>query len=171
VKHLQADLLQRYLAGEADLTEQDTVVEHLAECDECASLLADMAADDRTLTAALRLTDAEAAWIAGMDLTQPVMTRLAWYREPSLIVLALLALLPGTWILGQAGQWMVAQLTADGPVGTALAIGGLLGSALWNLLVYASNGGLLVQIWPVLILAAGYWLGRRYYKKEDKSHA
>jgi len=172
VKHIEFELMQRFLAGEADLAEQDTVAEHLACCDQCAALLAQVTADDAALAGALRFDDDEMQWLASVDLTGPVLQNIRpWYQEGASLAVGLLVLAPALWLLNWVVSMITASVVTDTPVGSTLEFLKGLIAALWELNLYLGRGGLLVTIWPALALAAALWLFYAYSKKEDRSNA
>ena len=169
MQHVQPELMQRFLADEADLMERETVTEHLAHCEECAALLVQMAAEDDSLSMALRLDEDEIAWAAAVDVTQPVLQKLRpWYREPVALAVISGILLFAAYMLSQTSLLLGGALQIDGPVGlTVKAV-----PALWRMLVYIGQGGLLITLLPVLALATVIWLLRsRLMKKEEKTNA
>lgn len=159
--HVSTELLQRYLAGEADLTEMESTAAHLAECGTCSNLLAELAADDAALTTALRLDDADLAWAAGLDLTRPVLQEISPLRSaarPTLYVM--LFLLPVAWLMNQSLALVSVVIGPEGPVDTTLNVARTLVPGLWELGRYLLNGGLLISLWPVLALGAIVWFWR-----------
>lgn len=172
-KHIQPDLMQRFLADEADLMEREAVTAHLARCEECSALLVEMTAEDDSLSLALSLDEAELAWADSVDLTQPVLRKLRpWYLEPALLGIALPLVLFAGFMLSLASRlisWTFGG--GDGPIGLTVGAMRELIPALWKLNLYLGQGGLLRSLWPVVLLAGAVWLWRVRTKKEDKSHA
>lgn len=165
--HLQGELLQRYLAGEADLIEIEQLEAHLAACDTCSHLLTQIAADDAQLAASLALDEAELAWAEGLDLTGPVGRQIRpWYRQPQTLLIFLPLVLLSSLIFHQIGQLIGTYLTRNGTVGTSVAILSATAETAWNLLGYLSSGGLLASLWPALVLSTALWLYQSLKKKE-----
>lgn len=170
--HIQPDLIQRFLADEADLAERDIVTEHLACCDECSALLAALAAEDDTLADALRLDPAEAEWLGSIDLTEPVLAKLRpWYWEPGTIITAVIVAVPALLALQTVSAMLDRQLVIESPIGFTISLIRSLGPALWRMAAYMSRGGLLLTIWPALVLAAGIGLYLARTKKEERTNA
>ncbi|HYF93010.1 MAG TPA: zf-HC2 domain-containing protein [Symbiobacteriaceae bacterium] len=173
MQHVQPELLQRFLADEIDLMERESVSEHLATCGECAALLAQVAADDDALAQALHLDEAEAGWIASVDLTEPVLERIRpWYKEPVTLTILVAFVLLTAYLFAQMSSLIGRQLRWGGPVDFLVdAVRGIFPAVL-RLLVYIGQGGLLTAVWPALALTALIWLMRsRWMKKEDKTNA
>lgn len=172
MQHIQPELIQRFLADEADLMEREAVTEHLAHCDECAALLVQITADDDSLALALGLDEAEAAWVASVDLTQPVLTKIRpWYREPVFLAVVVPIALVATYMVSQVSSLIIRQFTMEGPVGlTVEALRNLI-PLLWRLNMYLGQGGLLRTLWPALLLAALVWFWRSRAKKEVETDA
>jgi predicted anti-sigma-YlaC factor YlaD len=173
MQHIQPDLMQRFLADEVDLMEREAVTEHLAECDACAALLVQMTADDDSLSQALRLDDDEAAWIASLDLTAPVLAKMRpWYREPAVLAITVPLILLAGYLFHLVTSLILGALGTEGPVGTTVELLRSLIPALWRLNLYLGHGGLLRTLWPVLVLAGAAWLWKsRTNKKEYENHA
>lgn len=170
--HIRPELMQRFLADEADLMERDAVADHLAQCDECAALLAQMAAEDDGLSLALTLEPEEAAWISGVDLTPAVLAKInPWYRRPSAYLPFLLAGFPASVALYLVAASVKQMLLGVQPVGAVVMGLQTLIPALYRLLQYLSRGGLLTTIWPALLLAGAIWLWRVRMKKEVPDNA
>jgi|GEM_PF-3281795 len=173
MRHLQPEQMQRFLADELDLMEREAVTDHLSHCEACAELLVQMTADDDTLTLALGIDAEEAAWIASLDLTQPVMAGIRpWYREPAFLAIVVPLIAFASFMLAQVGRLL--SLTPDdgGPIGFTVDALRALIPALWRVNIYLGQGGLLRTLWPVLLLAAAYWFWRsRMTSKEDKTNA
>ena len=169
MKHIELEQMQRFLADEIDLIERDSVAEHLACCDQCAALLAQVTADDELLAGALRLDDEEKQWLELVDLTEPVLQKIRpWYREPAAIAIGLLALVPPLFFLSRMVPLLVSSLWRDGSTFDLLSD---LVPALWHLNLYLGRGGLLVTMWPALVLAAILWFVTARTKKEAPDHA
>ncbi|HLN65390.1 MAG TPA: hypothetical protein VK464_28030 [Symbiobacteriaceae bacterium] len=171
MRHVPPELMQRFLAGEVDLMERDAVSDHLTCCEACTDLLVQLTAEDDALTAALRLETADEAWIAGLDLTGPVMERLdPWYRRPAIYLPALLATVCATGMLQVVLSFLTDSFASD-PVGLVVGLFRNLLPALWHLNVYLSRGGLLTTLMPVTLLAGVIWGWRARSKKEVAFHA
>lgn len=171
MEHIMPELLQRYLHGEADLTEINGVDEHLSRCPSCQELLAQTAADDSLLTTALVLDAEDAAWANSLDLTQSVLHKVTpWFRHPPSLLTALILLATGAWGLAQMTALFGRLIPWDGLVGLTIKLGPSLARGVWWTLVYISEGGLLASLWPALALAAGY-VWRLYQKEVSKNHA
>ncbi|HYF76010.1 MAG TPA: hypothetical protein VD973_02670 [Symbiobacteriaceae bacterium] len=173
MKHIQPDLMQRFLADEVDLMERETVTEHLTLCEECTALLIQMTADDDSISLALGLDEAETDWVASVDLTAAVMEKLRpWYRDPAVWVIVAPLVLLASYMLSWVGSLLTRSAVGpEGPVGFAVGALRELVPALWKLGAYLGQGGLLRSIWPVLLLAGAIWFWRSRTKKEVQSHA
>lgn len=172
MRHIQPDLMQRFLSDEVDLMERETVTEHLTHCEECTALLVQMTADDDSLSLALGLDEAEAEWVASVDLTAPVMAKLRpWYREPAVWAILAPILLLAAYMLSRVGAFLMRTAEPTGPVGFTVDTLRSLVPALWKLNVYLGQGGLLRTIWPVLLLAGAIWFWRSRMKKGVQSNA
>lgn len=159
--HVSTELLQRYLAGEADLTEMDIVSAHLDGCEACSTRLADLAADDAALMGALRLDEADMAWAASLDLTQPVLQEINPLRSAARPALYLmLFLLPTAWLMHQSITIIERLTRSEGTVDSALNFAQTVIPGLWQLLRYLMSGGLLASLWPLLALGAVAWFWR-----------
>lgn len=170
--HIQPELMQRFLADEVDLMEREAIAEHLATCTACADLLVALTAEDDTLSDALRLDESEAEWIASLDLAAPVLQKIRpWYREPGTIISMLLVAGPALWGLNTVAGLLGSRLAIDHPIGFVVETLQALLPALWRLALYLLRGGLLTAIWPVLILAAAYFLWHARTKKEGPENA
>ena len=133
--------------------------------------LAAMGAKPRWVLLAGSLPAADEAWIAGLDLTGPVMGRLdPWYRQPAVYLPALLAVVCATGMLQVVLSFLTRSFTSD-PVGLVVGLFRNLIPALWHLNVYLSRGGLLTTMFPVTLLAGAIWLWRARSKKEVAFHA
>lgn len=171
MKHPAPEQLQRYLAGETDLVQTEELTEHLARCSTCGEALALLAADDAALSGSLSLTEAEAAWIAETDLTEPVRRAIAAPRVGiQQLLLGLLIIVPGAYMLQTLTGLIADLVSARGPF--ALTVNLLRAGTpyLWETLEYLFNGGLLASLWPLFALGAAAWLWRRF-TKEEQIHA
>jgi hypothetical protein len=167
MQHIQPDLMQRFLADEVDLMQRDAVTEHVAGCDACAALLVALAAEDDSLGEALRLDDAETAWVEATDLTAAVLEKVRpWYREPGAIITMLVIALPTLLALSQVAALVSRSFTIEHPVGLVLELLQTLLPALWHLVLFVLRGGLLTTLWPILALAAVCFLWHLRSKKE-----
>ncbi|MDF2627005.1 MAG: hypothetical protein K0R39_836 [Symbiobacteriaceae bacterium] len=172
MRHIQPDLMQRFLADEVDLMERETVTEHLTHCEACTALLVQMTADDDSLSFALGLDEAEAEWVASFDLTAPVMAKLRpWYRDPAVWAIVAPMLLVASFGLSLVSGLLTRSVEPTGPVGFTVGAMRELIPALWKLSAYLGQGGLLRTIWPVLLLAGAIWFWRSRMKKEEESNA
>lgn len=173
MRHIQPDLMQRFLADEVDLMERETVTEHLTHCEECTALLIQMTADDDSLSLALGLDESETDWVASVDLTATVMEKLRpWYRDPAVWAIVAPLLLLTSYMLSRVGASLTHRAVgSEGPVGFAVDALRDLIPALWKLGAYLGQGGLLRTIWPVLLLAGAIWFWRSRMKKEVQSNA
>lgn len=173
MQHIQPDLMQRFLADEADLMEREAVTEHVTQCDACAALLVQMTADDDTLAQALRLDEDEAAWIGSLDLTAPVLAKIRpWYREPAVLAITVPLVLLAGYLFHLVTSLILGAIGDEGAVGAAVSLMRSLIPALWRLNIYLGHGGLLRSLWPVLILAGAVWFWKtRIMKKEYENHA
>lgn len=170
--HVRIDLMQRFLADEADLMERDAIAEHLTQCDECAALLSQLAADDDSLAEALRLDPAEAEWVASMDLTGHVMARISpWYTKPSYYLPLLLAGAPAALLFSMVTSFLGQLVRGTEPMDAFMSALRALIPALWRLNLYLARGGLLKAIWPALLLAALITIWHYSRKKEAPDHA
>ncbi|HWI62005.1 MAG TPA: zf-HC2 domain-containing protein [Symbiobacteriaceae bacterium] len=172
MRHIQPELLQRFLADEVDLMERESVTEHLAHCEDCTALLVQMTADDDSLALALSLDDEEAAWVASLDLTEPVLKQIRpWYREPAALAILLPVVAIATFMLSWVSSLLSRTVSETGPVGLVVEALRSLIPMLWRLNSYLGQGGLLRSIWPVLVLAAAVWFWRSRMNKEGKTNA
>jgi anti-sigma factor RsiW len=170
VQHLEREALQLYLAGALDLPACEAMAQHLAECPRCSDRLAELAADDAGLTAALCLSDAERAWVESQDLTAPVLRRITPRLSVPLLI-GCVMLLPGIWafnlIVGLGAGWLAGQST----FGLLINFGRTLGPVLLRFALWLAQGGLLTRLWPLLILGAvlGFWYLN--HQKETNDYA
>lgn len=172
MRHIQPDLMQRFLADEVDLMERDTVTEHLTHCEECTALLVQMTADDDLLSLALSLDEAETAWAASVDLTPTVMEQLRpWYRDLAVWAIIAPLVLLASYMLSRVGALLTYTAEPVDSVGFAVDTLRSLVPALWKLGVYLGQGGLLRTIWPALLLAGAIWFWRSRMKKGVQSNA
>lgn len=170
--HIQPELMQRFLANEADLMEREAIADHLALCDECAARLAVVAAEDDGLTLALKLEPGEAEWIASLDLAPAVLKRVnPWYGRPSAYLPFLLAGAPAALSFYLITYAVKQMLLGVEPVGAVVMGLQTLLPALYRLILYLARGGMLTTIWPALLLAAAIWFWSARRKKEVSSNA
>ncbi|HWI53505.1 MAG TPA: zf-HC2 domain-containing protein [Symbiobacteriaceae bacterium] len=172
MKHVQPEQMQRFLADELDLMEREAVTDHLAHCEACADRLVQMTADDDSLSLALGLADDEAAWIASLDLTQPVLAKIRpWYREPAFLAISVPLVAFAAFMLAQVGRLLSLTQDDGGPIGFTVEALRTLIPALWRLNIYLGQGGLLRTLWPVLLLTGAVWFWRSRMKKEENTNA
>lgn len=163
MNHIEPERLQRYLAGEADPAEALLVDQHLADCVDCANQLAITASDDAFLNQVLQLDEEELAWIAHLDLTAPVLNRIVpWYRQPHTWLIMAPFIIAGAGLSRQVLGRLIHLVGWAGPVDLGID----LTRSLVRLIVYLSHGGLMVTLWPALLLAGAIWLWKRGSKEE-----
>lgn len=166
MRHIQGEKLQQYAAGACTQAETQRIGAHLARCSACQAQFDRIAGDDAWLTRALALDADEARWADAVDLTQTVLQALAPRRsDPQhwLIALTLTAAL--AWGAHLLTMLLAQFIRFKGTVGLALDLlqAGAYGG--WLLGRYLAEGGLLAQLWPLLIIGA-VWSLRRPRAKE-----
>jgi anti-sigma factor RsiW len=162
--HITSAALQAYLAGEIDLAKQAALEEHLIACPLCTGHLTQIATDDAHLRTALELDPEELAWAQRLDLTKLVLERvIPWYRQPSYWLILLPLLLGAAWGIEQIGSLLASYLAYKGTVGLTVTLLEVAARGGWTLLTFLSGGGLLVSLWPALVLGALLWV--RYARK------
>lgn len=172
MRHAETERLHRYLAGALAPAEREALESHLTDCPECSVTLAQLAAEDAMLTDALTLNAVERAWIASVDLVEPVMAQVAprFRLTPPVLLVSLLVLVAGylAGAIWSAGAGLLPTLTNPG------ALVDLLHSLLPRLVDLAgwlSRGGLLPSIWPIFAVAALAGLWRLTHTKETNDYA
>ncbi|MGE5673612.1 MAG: anti-sigma factor family protein [Mycobacterium leprae] len=170
--HLQPEQLQAYLADALDLSERAALEEHLTQCSHCSEQMAALVADDAFLTESLALDMPEMAWAESQDLTAGVLEQLSpgVSAAPAWVIVGLVVL-PGVWLFGLLQESALGWLAGHENIGGLIDIGHYTFPSLYRFLVWLTNGGLLIQFWPLFILGAGYWLWRLSHTKETDVYA
>ena len=172
MEHLTPEAIQRYLDGEADLPETDTITEHLACCPACSDLLAAIAADDEALTGALALEVSDIAWIRSVDLTESILRQATPLGHKALTWVLLLLLLTVAGLMAERAQSLLLQLSGEqGKMALVVSLVRSLVPTLWQLMKYLMQGGLAVSLWPLLLLGAAVFLRRLLKKEEEERYA
>lgn len=169
--HIQPEALQQYLAGEISLPDAEQIDEHLACCTRCTDLLANLAAEDATLTQMLQLDADEMSWVIGTDLTHSVMQsvrRPAWNAQVLIPTLFLVA--TGSWGLQVCVNLLQQPFADKGLMKMAADVLPLAFGLLWQVLLYLADGGLLTTIWPAFAAGAIVCLWR-WKRMEGVHHA
>lgn len=171
MSHIAAERLQQYLAGEAGLADARLIDEHLAHCPLCSESLAAIVADDAHLSRMLALDEDEQAWIAGLDLTGPVLGGVTpWFYHWQWLAMAGLSVVACGWLSEKTLGVIGALVEWQGRVGLTMNIAQTLIPALWRFLLYITRGGLLAPVWPALVVGGALWLWHRH-SKEEKDYA
>jgi len=172
VEHIEAEHLQRYLAGALELSEHGVLEDHLAHCSRCSDVLAELTAGDRCLSEAMALGEEEVNWIQGQDLTETVLRQIA-PRSPviPILLVASLVMLPGVWIVGVVAVAGANWLAARNTIGLVLDISRLGLPLLYRFIVWMAEGGLLTRLWPLFIPGAALWFWRLSHTKETNRYA
>jgi hypothetical protein len=167
LSHIEPERLQQYLAGETELVEATLIDQHLTDCLLCSDRLAAIAADDAHLCEMLALDEAEQAWIAGIDLTGPVLSQVTpWFHRWQWVAIAGLSLIAGGWLSQRTFALIGSLLGSQGKIGLTVNVAETLIPALWRFFLYITRGGVLATLWPALVLGGGLWLWRRHLKEE-----
>lgn len=170
--HPDKPQIHLYLAGALEPAEREALEAHLADCTLCTQVLAELAAEDTALLDALEMDETDRAWIASVDLVEPVMAQVnpRFRLTPPVILTSLLVCLGG-YLAGSIWSLGTALLPDLNSMRTLLGLARDLVPALLRLAVWLAQGGVLTTIWPVLALCAVYGFWRLTQVKETNNHA
>ncbi len=168
MRHCEIEQLHQYLAGALAETERAEVEAHLTGCHACSMALAEIAAEDALLTDSLALDAAERVWIESIDLVEPVMALASpRFRLTPPVVLTSLLMLAGGYLAGSiwsAGSGLLGDLPDIGAIITLIP-------QFFRFFAWLSGGGLLLTLWPALLIAALSGLWHLTRTKETNAHA